>query len=132
MGQGYVGLPMALRAAETGIEVVGFDTNPVVAEALLAGRSHIGDISDEDLARGLAAGYTATSDPECLTEADVIIVVRADPARRGGGPDLGAVRGAASMIGERVRPGTLCVLESTTYPGTTEEVFAPPRLSRSA
>jgi nucleotide sugar dehydrogenase len=125
MGQGYVGLPMALRAAETGIEVIGFDTNPVVAEALVAGRSHIGDISDADLARGLIAGYTATADPQCLSEADVIIVCVPTPLGEDGGPDLGAVRGAASMIGARVRPGTLCILESTTYPGTTEEVFAP-------
>jgi nucleotide sugar dehydrogenase len=125
MGQGYVGLPMALRAAETGIEVVGFDTNPVVAQALIAGHSHIGDISDEDLRRGLAAGYTASADPQCLAEADVIIVCVPTPLGEGGGPDLGAVRGAAAMIGEWVRPGTLCILESTTYPGTTEEIFAP-------
>jgi len=125
MGQGYVGLPMALRAAATGIAVTGFDSNDAVAVALTSGRSHIGDVSDEDLARGLATGYTATSDPRCLAEADVIIVCVPTPLGEGGGPDLTAVKLAAELIGALVTPGTLCILESTTYPGTTEEIFAP-------
>ncbi len=125
MGQGYVGLPMALRAAETGISVTGFDSNDAVATALAAGRSHIGDVTDEELAQGLATGYTATSDPGCLAEADVIIVCVPTPLGEGGGPDLKAVKLAADLIGALVKPGTLCILESTTYPGTTEEIFAP-------
>jgi UDP-N-acetyl-D-glucosamine dehydrogenase len=125
MGQGYVGLPMALRAAETGIAVTGFDTNAAVTEALAAGRSHIGDVTQDELSRGLATSYTPTSDPRCLDEADVIIVCVPTPLGEGGGPDLRAVQGAADLIGTHVRPGTLCILESTTYPGTTEEVFAP-------
>lgn len=125
MGQGYVGLPMALRAAETGIRVTGFDTNETTAAALRSGVSHIGDVSDADLAAGLARGYTATSDPGCIAEADVVIVCVPTPLSADGGPDLAAVIAAADLIGERIRPGVLCVLESTTYPGTTEEVFAP-------
>jgi nucleotide sugar dehydrogenase len=125
MGQGYVGLPMALRAAETGIRVTGFDTNESTVAALQAGTSHIGDVSDADLAVGLANGYTATSDPDCIADADVVIVCVPTPLSPDGGPDLAAVTAAADLIGARVRPGALCVLESTTYPGTTEEVFAP-------
>ena len=125
MGQGYVGLPMALRAAETGMTVTGFDTNTSVTAALQAGESHIGDVGPDQLAAGLANGYRATSDPACLAEADVVLVCVPTPLGPGGGPDLGAVESAADLIGARVRPGTLCVLESTTYPGTTEEVFAP-------
>jgi nucleotide sugar dehydrogenase len=130
MGQGYVGLPMALRAAETGIRVTGFDTNESTVAALQAGTSHIGDVSDADLAVGLANGYTATSDPDCIADADVVIVCVPTPLSPDGGPDLAAVTAAADLIGARVRPGALCVLESTTYPGTTEEVFAP-RVARA-
>lgn len=125
VGQGYVGLPMALRAAEVGIDVVGLDTNSAVVADLNAGRSHIDDVSDDDLRAGLARGYVASDDPAQIAQADVVIVCVPTPLAADGGPDLGPVEGAARTIGEHVRPGTLVVLESTTYPGTTEEVFAP-------
>lgn len=125
VGQGYVGLPMALRAAEVGITVIGLDTNATVVANLSDGRSHIDDVSDDDLAAGLARGYTATTDPECIASADVVIVCVPTPLSDDGGPDLGAVRNAAAMIGQHITSGTLAILESTTYPGTTEEVFAP-------
>jgi nucleotide sugar dehydrogenase len=125
VGQGYVGLPMALRAAEVGIDVVGLDTNSAVVADLNAGRSHIDDVSDDDLRAGLARGYVASDDPAQIAQADVVIVCVPTPLAADGGPDLGPVESAARTIGEHVRPGTLVVLESTTYPGTTEEVFAP-------
>lgn len=125
LGQGYVGLPMALRAAEVGVTVVGLDTNARVVDDLNAGRSHIDDVSDEALAEGLRTGYRATTDAACIADADVVIVCVPTPLSEDGGPDLGAVRSAATMIGEHITAGTLAILESTTYPGTTEEVFAP-------
>jgi len=125
IGQGYVGLPMALRAAEVGLSVVGLDSKRPVVDALNAGHSHVDDISDEALRAGLAAGYVASDDPVCIAEADVVLVCVPTPLAAGGGPDLRAVEGAARTIGEHIRPGTLVILESTTYPGTTEEVFAP-------
>lgn len=125
VGQGYVGLPMALRAAETGLRVFGLDTNSGTIQRLNGGTSHIGDVSDTELAAGLAAGYVATDDPACIGEADVVVVCVPTPLAAEGGPDLGAVEGAARAIGDHVRSGTLIILESTTYPGTTEEVFAP-------
>lgn len=125
VGQGYVGLPMALRAAEVGHEVVGLDLNTATVIALNAGRSHIDDISDEALAAGLSAGFTATDDPACLSNGDVIVVCVPTPLSSDGGPDLGAVEGAARTIGEHVNDRALVILESTTYPGTTEEIFAP-------
>lgn len=125
MGQGYVGLPMALRAAETGIRVTGFDTNNNLTAALQAGSSHIGDVSDAELAAGLAGNYRASSDPTCLATADVVLVCVPTPLGPDGGPALDAVEYAADLIGAHVRAGALCILESTTYPGTTEEVFAP-------
>lgn len=125
IGQGYVGLPMALRAAEKGFSVVGLDTQSSLVEALNSGRSHIGDVSDDDLKAGLVDGYFATTDASCLADADVIVVCVPTPLSSGGGPDLGAVKNAARAIGQHIQPKTLVILESTTYPGTTQEVFAP-------
>lgn len=125
IGQGYVGLPMALRAAEVGLSVVGLDTNLTIVEALNAGRSHVDDIPDDALRAGLASGFRASGDPTCIAEAEVVVVCVPTPLAADGGPDLGPVEGAARSIGAHLRPGTLVILESTTYPGTTEEVFAP-------
>jgi nucleotide sugar dehydrogenase len=125
IGQGYVGLPMALRAAEQGMSVIGLDTNARVVDDLNAGLSHIDDISNDELRAGLKAGYLASTDASCIADADVVVVCVPTPLSADGGPDLGAVEGAARVIGEHITPGTLCILESTTYPGTTEEVFAP-------
>ncbi len=125
VGQGYVGLPMALRAAEVGLKVHGLDTNSRTVAALNAGVSHIDDVSDADLAAGLANGYEATDDPACIENADVVVVCVPTPLAPEGGPDLRPVEGAAEAIGEHLSPGTLVILESTTYPGTTEEIFAP-------
>lgn len=125
VGQGYVGLPMALRAAEAGLSVTGLDTNAGVVAALNAGRSHIDDVSAGDLRAGLDASYGASTDPACISDADVVVVCVPTPLSADGGPDLGPVEGAARTIGEHIRPQTLVILESTTYPGTTEEVFAP-------
>jgi UDP-N-acetyl-D-glucosamine dehydrogenase len=125
IGQGYVGLPMALRAAEVGLEVTGLDSDGALVERINAGRSHITDVSDQALRSGLDFGYSATSDPACLAEANAILVCVPTPLHRDGGPDLSAIVAAGTTIGRHVRPGALVVLESTTYPGTTEEVFAP-------
>ena len=125
IGQGYVGLPMALRAAEAGMNVVGLDTNQTVVDRLNAGASHIDDVSDAELTAGLSAGFSASVDPSVIADADVVVVCVPTPLAEEGGPDLAPVRTAAAAIGQHVTPGTLCILESTTYPGTTEEVFAP-------
>lgn len=125
VGQGYVGLPMALRAAEAGLKVYGLDTNNGTVADLNAGRSHIDDVSNEELATGLSRGFSATTDPAVVAEADVVLVCVPTPLSADGGPDLKAVELAAKTIGAHITPGTLAILESTTYPGTTEEVFTP-------
>lgn len=125
IGQGYVGLPMALRAAEVGHDVVGLDLNVGTVEALNAGFSHIDDVSDDELAIGISRGYRATTDQSVIAQADVVVVCVPTPLSADGGPDLGAVEATARSIGRHATPNTLCILESTTYPGTTEEVFAP-------
>jgi UDP-N-acetyl-D-glucosamine dehydrogenase len=125
VGQGYVGVPMAVRAAEAGLRVIGLDTDAGVVAGLNAGHSHIDDVSDGTLNAALAQGFRATTDTACIADADVVVVCVPTPLSEDGGPDLRPVVSAAGVIGEYVTPGTLVVLESTTYPGTTEEVFAP-------
>lgn len=125
VGQGYVGLPMALRAAEKGFDVVGLDLNQDMVEALNSGVSHIDDVSDAELQQALASGYRASTDMTEISKADIVVVCVPTPLSDDGGPDLRAVEGAARSIGEHVKQGALVILESTTYPGTTDEVFAP-------
>ena len=125
IGQGYVGLPMALRAAEVGFDVVGLDNNLNIVDALNAANSHIDDVSDDELKAGLASGYSASAEPSCIADADVVVVCVPTPLSADGGPDLRPIESAAGAIGQHVTTGTLVILESTTYPGTTEEIFAP-------
>ncbi|MDQ2781176.1 MAG: NAD(P)-binding domain-containing protein, partial [Actinomycetota bacterium] len=105
IGQGYVGLPMALRASEVGLSVIGLDTAPEVVEHLNAGHSHIDDVSDADLAAGIAAGYRASTDASVIADADVVVVCVPTPLTEDGGPDLRPVVNAAGVIGEHVREG---------------------------
>lgn len=125
VGQGYVGLPLAMRATEVGHDVVGLDLKQSTVVELMAGRSHIGDVSDADVALAVSRGYTATMDPSAITEADVVVVCVPTPLGEEGGPDLTAVRESARTINQHVKSGALVILESTTHPGTTEEIFAP-------
>jgi UDP-N-acetyl-D-glucosamine dehydrogenase len=126
IGQGYVGLPMALHAADNDMSVIGLDTDDALVAALNAGISHVGDVSADRLTAGLAGGaYAASTDPSCIADADVVLVCVPTPLSSDGGPDLSAVESAARVINAHVAPDTLVILESTSYPGTTEDVFAP-------
>ena len=125
IGLGYVGLPLVREACRSGLGVVGLDVSASVVEALNAGRSHVDDISEADMAAILRAGFTATDDPHVLEQADTVVICVPTPLDEDGGPDLTAVRGAAAAIAGRLRAGMLVVLESTTYPGTTDEVIRP-------
>lgn len=125
-GLGYVGLPLAREAALAGLDVTGFDVSEEVVHALEAGRSHVDDIADEDVAAMRARGFRATTDPACFDDADVAVVCVPTPLQEQGGlPDLGAVDAAARTVAEHLHPAMLVVLESTTYPGTTDEVVRP-------
>jgi UDP-N-acetyl-D-glucosamine dehydrogenase len=125
VGLGYVGLPLAQEAARSGLHVRGLDLSARVVDGLNAGRSHVDDLDDADIAAMLAAGFSASSDDAVLAEADVIVVCVPTPLAEDGGPDLGAVKGATGAIARRLRAGQLIILESTTYPGTTDEVVRP-------
>lgn len=125
LGLGYVGLPLALEATRAGLTVRGLDVNERVVADLNGGISHIDDLSDDDISAMLAGGFTATCDASALRTADTIVICVPTPLSEDGGPDLGAVKAATSMIAENLKAGSLVVLESTTYPGTTEELVVP-------
>ncbi|MEU2423755.1 nucleotide sugar dehydrogenase [Streptomyces sp. NPDC007851] len=125
IGLGYVGLPLAREASAVGLRVAGLDLDPRVVEGLNAGHSHVDDVSDDDVARMRQAGFTAYTDDACLARAQTIVICVPTPLSEDGGPDLGAVRSAVRAVAGRLRRGQLVVLESTTYPGTTEEVVKP-------
>ncbi|MDO9176099.1 MAG: nucleotide sugar dehydrogenase [Actinomycetota bacterium] len=124
VGQGYVGLPLAMRAAQLGFRVIGFDTSADRVRELRAGRSYVGDVSDVELAAALRVGFLPTDDPADLAGFDVAVISVPTPLRDRM-PDLLAVEQAASTLGPHLREGAMVVLESTTYPGTTEELVAP-------
>jgi UDP-N-acetyl-D-glucosamine dehydrogenase len=125
IGMGYVGLPLAREASAAGLAVIGLDINPEVVEGLNQGRSHVDDLSDPQVAEMIQRGFFATADPSQLRRARTIVVCVPTPLSRDGTPDLGPLRLAVRSVAEHLQPGTLVVLESTTYPGTTDEVMRP-------
>jgi len=125
IGLGYVGLPLAQEACRAGLTVTGLDVSEHVISGLSAGRSHVDDLSDADIAEMQAAGFTATSDASVIADADTVVICVPTPLTPEGGPDLGAVLGATRSIAAHLRPGHLIVLESTTYPGTTDDDVRP-------
>ncbi|GAA0351181.1 nucleotide sugar dehydrogenase [Actinoallomurus spadix] len=125
IGLGYVGMSLVREVARTGTRVVGVDVDRRRVDGLNAGVSHVDDLSDAEVAGLVAQGFHATIDPGVLAGADTVIISVPTPLDRDRLPDLRAVTGAAEMVAGRLRPGTLVVLESTTWPGTTEEVVRP-------
>ena len=125
VGQGYVGLPLAMRSVEVGYRVVGFDTDARRIKRLGAGDSYVEDVTPAELARALATGrYLPTGDESDCAEFDVALITVPTPLREGT-PDLSFVVAAGETLGAHLRRGSCVVLESTTYPGTTEELLAP-------
>ena len=125
IGLGYVGLPLAREATSSGLRVVGYDLNREIVTNLNSGRSHVGDIPDTDIAEMLAKGFYATAIEEEVDAPETIVICVPTPLSAESTPDLTAVSAAAQVAGRLLRPGTLVLLESTTYPGTTDEVVRP-------
>ena len=126
IGQGYVGLPLAMVMAEAGFDVTGYDVLPDKVAALNEGRSYIGDISDDELKAQIDAGlYRARTSFDDLAEADVVSICVPTPLSKTRDPDISYIVDASENVAKRLRPGQLIVLESTTYPGTTEELVLP-------
>lgn len=125
IGLGYVGMPLAKEATAAGLRVAGLDVDPHKIEELKAGRSYIDDLTDGDLDAMLSAGFTPTVDPSVLAGSSTIVICVPTPLDEDRRPDLSAVVNASRTVAGQLRPGTLVVLESTTWPGTTDEVVRP-------
>lgn len=125
IGQGYVGLPLSQAASNAGYSVTGLEVNESVVDNLNAGSSHVEDIPDLALQAMLENGYSATTDNAVIREADVVVICVPTPLGDAGRPDLFAVESATASVANNLEKKTLVILESTTYPGTTEEVLQP-------
>ncbi|WP_225735927.1 nucleotide sugar dehydrogenase [Gulosibacter chungangensis] len=125
VGQGYVGLPLAAGAVKGGFKVYGLDLNDKKVATLNSGKTVIDDISSEEISRMIECGYEATSDSSVYGNADVIVICVPTPLGEAKAPDLKYVKDAVASIGQHVKAGTLIILESTTYPGTTGTLVAP-------
>jgi UDP-N-acetyl-D-glucosamine dehydrogenase len=125
VGQGYVGLPLAMRAVDVGHTVVGYDTNDSRVKRLCAGESYVEDVSAATLAAALESGrYTASDEAKACAGFDVAVITVSTPLRDGN-PDLSYIEASATTLARYLRPGVTVILESTTYPGTTEEIVGP-------
>jgi UDP-N-acetyl-D-glucosamine dehydrogenase len=125
IGQGYVGLPLAVAASRSGRHVVGVDLDKARVDQLNAGVSPVGDVSDAELRAEVEAGrYRASSDFAVVAGADVVLLCVPTPYHNDA-PDLSYVESAAAELAPHLSPGCLVILESTTYPGTTEELLLP-------
>jgi UDP-N-acetyl-D-glucosamine dehydrogenase len=125
VGLGYVGLPLALRFAEVGIKVLGFDIDQAKIDAIHAGKTYIKHIPDAAVAKGRDQGITATTDFSRAGEVDALILCVPTPLNQYREPDLSFVINTTDSLMPYLRPGQLFALESTTYPGTTDEELKP-------
>ncbi len=126
IGLGYVGLPLCIEAADSGLRVLGFDVSRRVVDGINAGRSHVQDVASESVAglrgRGL---LEATTDMSRLAECDAVSICVPTPLSKTRDPDVSFIIAATEAVASALQPGQLVVLESTTYPGTTREIMLP-------
>ena len=126
VGLGYVGLPLAVEKAKAGYKTIGFDVQDAKVAAVNRGENYIGDIVDDDLRKLVSSGaLSATSDFTFVRDVDFIAICVPTPLDIHQQPDISYVRSSAESIAKYMSPGTIVVLESTTYPGTTEELLRP-------
>lgn len=126
VGLGYVGLPFAVEKAKVGFTVVGIERNPVRADRVNRADNYISDVKTSELAEIVADGrLRAVTDFEVVPELDVIVICVPTPLDKNLTPDLSYIEGVTRQIAERLRPGQLITLESTTYPGTTDNLMRP-------
>lgn len=126
IGLGYVGLPLAVEKGKVGFHVIGFDINEQRVARVNAGDNYIGDVKDAELQELVTQGLlTATTDFSRLRECDVVIICVPTPLTITRDPDISYIEASAGQIAKYLRPGQLVTLESTTYPGTTQEVILP-------
>src|ERR1041384_2138224 len=122
IGLGYVGLPLSLQFARSGVTVLGLDIDPIKVEALKAGRSYIKHISPESIAEATSAGkFSASTDLRRVREVETVIICVPTPLNKNREPDISFIIQTGRAIEPHLTKGILVVLESTTYPGTTDE-----------
>lgn len=126
VGLGYVGLPLAVEKAKAGFETIGFDVQPAKVDMVNAGHNYIGDVVDEDLKKLVEEGMLkATTDFSFVKDVDFIAICVPTPLDEHQQPDISYVKSSTEAISKYLTKGTMVVLESTTYPGTTEELIKP-------
>jgi UDP-N-acetyl-D-glucosamine dehydrogenase len=126
VGLGYVGLPLAVELAKSGFSVVGIDLDARKVAAVQAGRSYIADVPSDEMEALVRAGrLTATTDFSVVRELDAVSICVPTPLRKTKDPDMSFIVSATERIAEHLRAGTVVILESTTYPGTTDELLQP-------
>lgn len=126
VGLGYVGLPLAVEKAKAGFKTIGFDVQSQKVDMVNAGHNYIGDVVDSDLAKLVREGtLSATTDFSFVKDVDFIAICVPTPLDKHQEPDISYVRDSTIAISKYVHPGMMVVLESTTYPGTTEELIKP-------
>jgi UDP-N-acetyl-D-glucosamine dehydrogenase len=125
VGMGYVGLPLALLFNEQGFPVTGFDIDAAKVSTLNAGGSYIVRIPATEIQSARGRGFAATSDYAAISRMDAVIICVPTPLDEFHEPDLSYITGTAQAIAPHLRPGQLIILESTTYPGTTQELLIP-------
>ncbi len=131
IGLGYVGLPLAMAYARAGFKVTGYDLLASKCETLMRGESYIIDVPAAEVAASVERGlFCATTDPSFLADVDAVNICVPTPLSKTRDPDISFIQAAVDEIAPRVHPGMLIILESTTYPGTTEEIILP-RLQES-
>ncbi|GAA0619653.1 nucleotide sugar dehydrogenase [Sporichthya brevicatena] len=125
IGLGYVGLPLVVEAVAAGMRVAGVDASERKVSGLLAGQSHVDDISDAQVAHLIANNFHPTTDSTVVGDCETVVICVPTPLDDDRRPDLGAVNAATAAIAAHLKPGQLVVLESTTWPGTTRDVLLP-------
>ena len=126
VGLGYVGLPLAVEKAKAGFKTIGFDVQKEKVDLVNKGQNYIGDVVDSDLKKLVEAGtFSATTDFSFVKDVDFIAICVPTPLDRHQQPDISYVRDSAKEISKYLKKETMVVLESTTYPGTTEELIKP-------
>lgn len=126
VGLGYVGLPLAVEKAKAGFKTIGFDVQQEKVDLVNQGHNYIGDVVDDDLTELVNAGrLSATSDFSFVKDVDFIAICVPTPLDSHQQPDISYVKDSTIAISKHLKPGTMVVLESTTYPGTTEELIKP-------
>ena len=126
VGLGYVGLPLAVEKAKAGFKTIGFDIQKEILDMVNAGQNYIGDVVDKELAELVSKGrFSATSDFDFISKVDFVAICVPTPLDSHQQPDISYVKSSAEAVSKHLKRGSMVVLESTTYPGTTEELLKP-------